>query len=96
MNPPDINQKQPLSRHTQVTLLNSEYPPKKPRKIPGLRIRAILENPAKCPDPIGAILRPKTAIRAHFGFFETGVLSPVQNLSAPNGGRAKKMPAKPH
>jgi hypothetical protein len=47
----------------------SGYYPIKPRKIPGFQIRAILENLAKCPDPIRTILRPETAIRAHSGFF---------------------------
>jgi hypothetical protein len=49
------------------------------RKIPGLRIRAILKNFAKCSDSIEAIMGLKTSKRAHFGFFETGVLCPDNN-----------------
>jgi hypothetical protein len=78
MNPPHSSI-ETIIQHTQATLQNSKYHHLKPHKIPGLRIRAILENPAKCPDPIGAIIRPKTAIRAHSGFFKTGVLCPDNN-----------------
>jgi hypothetical protein len=60
-----------------------------------LPIRAILENPAKCPDPITAQNGIEISKRAHFDFFETGVLYLDQNRSAPNGGRTKKMSAKP-
>jgi hypothetical protein len=71
-----------------------EYNPQKPIKTPGLPIRAILENPAKRPDPIRAQNERETLKRAHFGFFETRVLCLVQNRSALKAARAKKMPAK--
>jgi len=44
-----------------------------------LPIRAILKNPAKCPVLIGVEIEPEIRKRAHYGIFETGVLSLIMS-----------------
>jgi hypothetical protein len=44
-----------------------------------LPIRAFLENPAKCPDPIRALFKPEIPKRAQSDIIKTGVMSPDKN-----------------
>lgn len=71
--------KRTSSRHMPGIIPNREHQPIKPQLCPGLPIRAILENPAKCPDRIGRTMGSETQKRAHSGVFQTGVFCPFKS-----------------
>ena len=70
------SKKHTLLRYISGIIQNWDLQSLKPQFCAGLPIRAILENPAKSPDPIGVIIGSETRKRAHSGIFEKGVLSP--------------------
>jgi hypothetical protein len=74
-----ISAKCTLLWHIPGVTQNLEHQPLKPQFCPGLLIRAILENPATRPDPIGVIIGSETRKRAHFGIFKTGVFCPFKS-----------------
>ena len=73
--------KHTLIRHESGIIPNRELHSLKPRFCPGLPIQAILENPAKCPDPIGRTMGSETQKRTHSGLFKTRVFCPFHERS---------------
>lgn len=65
---------------------------RKPRKMPGLPIRAFLKNPAQGLDSIRAEYWDISSIRPFFAIFKRAVFLVMGIYLGVNGGRPKNMP----